>query len=54
VLAKKPAAEVPSAVGAALSIALADKGKTITVLMPYADKLAWLKAAKLLRPFSVN
>jgi glucose-6-phosphate isomerase len=42
VLAKKPAAEVPSAVGAALSIALAERGKTITVLMPYADKLAWL------------
>jgi glucose-6-phosphate isomerase len=42
VLAKKPAAEVPAAVGAALSIALANTGKTITVLMPYADRLAWL------------
>ena len=42
VLAKKAAAEVPSAVGAALSIALAERGKNITVLMPYADKLAWL------------
>ena len=42
VLAKKPAPEVPSAVGAALSIALAERGKNITVLMPYADKLAWL------------
>jgi glucose-6-phosphate isomerase len=41
-LAKKAAAEVPSAVGAALSIALAARGKNITVLMPYADKLAWL------------
>ena len=28
--------------GAALSIALANSGKTITVLMPYADRLAWL------------
>jgi glucose-6-phosphate isomerase len=30
------------AVGAALSIALAEAGKNITVLMPYADRLAWL------------
>jgi glucose-6-phosphate isomerase len=43
VLAKKAAAEVPAAIGAALSIALAGGGnKNITVLMPYADKLAWL------------
>jgi glucose-6-phosphate isomerase len=43
VLAKKAAGDVPSAVGAALSIALADTGKKpITVLMPYADRLAWL------------
>jgi glucose-6-phosphate isomerase len=42
VLAKKAAADVPSAVGAALSVAMTDAGKNITVLMPYADKLAWL------------
>lgn len=43
VLAKASAAEVPSAVGAALSIALAETGKKpVTVLMPYADRLAWL------------
>src|SRR5215211_4707883 len=43
VLAKKPAGDVPPAVGAALSIALAGTGtKPITVLMPYADRLAWL------------
>jgi glucose-6-phosphate isomerase len=42
VLGKTPAADVPSAVGAALSIALAQSGKNITVLMPYADRLAWL------------
>ena len=41
VLEKKPALEVPSAVGAALSIALAQtKAKPITVLMSYADRLA--------------
>jgi glucose-6-phosphate isomerase len=40
VLAKKPAHEVPAALGAALSIALAEeKGKSITALMAYADKL---------------
>jgi len=40
VLAGKPAAEVPSAVGAALSVALAQtKGKSISVLMAYADRL---------------
>jgi len=41
VLDGKPASEVPSAVGAALSIALAQtKNKPITVLMSYADRLA--------------
>ena len=40
VLAKKPAAQVPAAVGAALAVALAEsKGKTISVLMAYADRL---------------
>ncbi|MEA2875301.1 MAG: glucose-6-phosphate isomerase [Hyphomicrobiales bacterium] len=39
VLAKRPAAEVPPALGAALNIALADQGKTIAVLMAYADRL---------------
>jgi glucose-6-phosphate isomerase len=40
VLAKKPAAQVPAAVGAALSIALSEsKGKSITVLMAYCDRL---------------
>jgi glucose-6-phosphate isomerase len=40
VLAKKPAAEVPAALGAALSVALADtKGKSISVVMAYADRL---------------
>ena len=40
VLAKKPPAEVPAALGAALSVALAEsKGKTISVLMAYADRL---------------
>jgi glucose-6-phosphate isomerase len=39
-LSKKPAREVPSALGAALSIALAEnKGKSIAALMAYADKL---------------
>jgi glucose-6-phosphate isomerase len=43
VLAKKAAGDVPPAIGAALSIALAGSGtKPITVLMPYADRLAWL------------
>jgi glucose-6-phosphate isomerase len=42
VLAKKAAAEVPSAVGAALAVTAATSGKNITVLMPYADRLAWL------------
>jgi glucose-6-phosphate isomerase len=37
-LEKKPAGEVPAAVGAALSVALA-KTKPITVMMAYADKL---------------
>jgi glucose-6-phosphate isomerase len=39
VLAKRPAAEVPSALGAALNVALADQHKTIAVLMAYADRL---------------
>ncbi len=40
VLSKKPAAEVPAAVGAALSIALAEtRDKRISVMMAYADRL---------------
>ena len=39
VLAKKPAADVPPALGAALGVALAEKGKSISVMMAYADKL---------------
>jgi glucose-6-phosphate isomerase len=40
VLGKKPAAQVPAAVGAALSVALAEsKGKSINVLMAYCDRL---------------
>ena len=40
VLAKKPAEHVPSAVGAALSVALAEtKSKSISVLMAYCDRL---------------
>ena len=40
VLAKKKAAEVPAALGAALGVALAEsKGKSISVLMAYADRL---------------
>ena len=40
VLAKKPAAQVPAALGAALAVALAEsKGKSISVLMAYADRL---------------
>ena len=40
VLAKKPAVQVPAAVGAALSVALAEsKGKSISVLMAYCDRL---------------
>ncbi len=40
VLANKKAAEVPAAAGAALSVALAEsKGKSISVLMAYADRL---------------
>ena len=40
VLAKKKAAEVPAAVGAALAVALVEtKGKSISVLMAYADRL---------------
>ncbi|MDP2297698.1 MAG: glucose-6-phosphate isomerase [Pseudolabrys sp.] len=40
VLAKKPAAEVPAALGAALAVSLAEsKGKSISVLMAYTDRL---------------
>jgi glucose-6-phosphate isomerase len=40
VLAKKPAAQVPAALGAALSVALAEtKGKSISVLLAYCDRL---------------
>ena len=40
VLAKKPAAQVPAALGAAVSIALAEsKGKSISVLLAYCDRL---------------
>src|SRR4029077_11215982 len=40
VLANKPAAQVPAALGAALAVALAEtKGKSISVLMAYADRL---------------
>ncbi|MGB8442860.1 MAG: glucose-6-phosphate isomerase [Pseudolabrys sp.] len=40
VLAKKPAMQVPSALGAALSVALSEsKGKSISVLMAYCDRL---------------
>src|SRR5471030_1239747 len=40
VLSKKPAAQVPAAAGAALAMALAEsKGKSISVMMAYADRL---------------
>jgi glucose-6-phosphate isomerase len=39
VLAGNPARDVPPALGAALNVALAAQGKTIAVLMPYADRL---------------
>ena len=40
VLSKKPAAQVPAALGAALSIALAEsKGKSISALLAYCDRL---------------
>jgi glucose-6-phosphate isomerase len=40
VLGNKPAREVPAAVGAALAVALAEsKGKSISVIMAYADRL---------------
>jgi len=39
VLAGRPAAEVPAALGAALNVAAAAAGKNIAVLMAYADKL---------------
>jgi len=40
VLAMKPAADVPAALGAALAVSLAEtKGKSISVLMAYTDRL---------------
>ena len=39
VLAAKPAAEIPAALGAALAVAQAGNGKAISVLMSYADRL---------------
>jgi glucose-6-phosphate isomerase len=40
VLAGKPAAQVPAAAGAALAVSLAEsKGKSISVMMAYADRL---------------
>jgi glucose-6-phosphate isomerase len=40
VLARKKPAEVPAALGAALSVALAEsKGKTVSVVMAYSDRL---------------
>jgi glucose-6-phosphate isomerase len=39
VLDKKAAADVPAAVGAALAVTLAEKGKTVSVMMAYADRL---------------
>jgi len=39
-LAKKPAAQVPAALGAALAVSLAEsKGKSISVMMAYSDRL---------------
>ena len=43
VLARRPPAEIAPAIGAALSVGLAqDCGATTTVLMPYVDRLAYL------------
>jgi glucose-6-phosphate isomerase len=39
VLARKKAADVPAALGAALAVAMAEKGKAISVLMAYCDRL---------------
>lgn len=39
ILDKKPASEVPSAVGAAVNVAAANAGKNIAVMMAYADRL---------------
>ena len=39
VLAQRPAAQVPAALGAALNVAAGDAGKNIAVLMAYADRL---------------
>ncbi len=38
-LAKKPPAEVPAALGAALAVALSESKKSISVLMAYCDRL---------------
>src|SRR5579885_280836 len=39
ILAKKKAADVPAALGAALAVALAERGKAVSVLMAYCDRL---------------
>jgi glucose-6-phosphate isomerase len=39
VLAVRPAQEVPPALGAALAVLLAQRGKNISVMMPYCDRL---------------
>src|SRR5262249_60143838 len=39
VRAGAPRAEVPAALGAALAVALAERGKRISVMLAYADKL---------------
>src|SRR5205814_7958078 len=39
VLAKRPGAQVPAALGAALNVAAAAGGKNIAVLIAYADRL---------------
>jgi glucose-6-phosphate isomerase len=39
VLDKKAAADVPAALGAALAVTLAERGKNIAVMMAYADRL---------------
>lgn len=39
ILDKKPAKDVPSAIGAALNVAASNAGKNISVMMAYADRL---------------
>jgi len=39
VLERRPPAEVPAAVGAALAVALAERGKRVAVMLAYADRL---------------